>query len=1663
MNPSNGSRPSSADTKSPEKDFSFSALNALESANSLEGDAVSSTGALAGKPSDTPQADAYLAAKERALKRRRIVGFSLLGLAILIGVILIFVLQSHQKAAETQNQDASKRFPTTSIPLAELPKDANATVINNQVLSVNGQLNVNNALVLAPGAKPTNAVAGQLFYDQTTNKLTYYDGTAFQTVADGNDIPVIPPAQSTSIGGATGTIGLGNGLSQAGNILSNTGVLTLQGQAGNVTLTNGGGLVIDGTTLSNSGVLSLGGQNGAITVGSGLSVAGGQLKNTGIISATGSGTITVTNDGNGNIVIDGPNGSGGGSGTVASLGGTTGKIAKFTGVQTIADSLLSESGTTVTVGGDLSVMGNLTLSTQLSVTSGGTGSTTAAGARSSLGAAKSGANSDITSLSGLTTALSVAQGGTGVGTLATNGVLLGNGTSPLTAAVAGAAGQCLVSTAGAPTFAACPGAGGVSSLNGGNGALTLNNASLSGSAIIINDATTATKGIASFNATNFTVTSGAVNTAQNINTSAAPTFGQLSLTSSQATNPMLLVNNTNGATTGNLLDLQLNGSSRLSVAPSGNLTTTGTISSGTINGQTISGAANFTGSVAVGTTLAVNTITPSSSLTIGATGQSFTLQGNASSRLTATNGANVTTVGFQNPTASVTYNFATAAAGAYNICTTAGNCVGVGGGVSTSGGTANALAKFTGGSSIGDSIISDNGSTVTIGGTLSVNTLTPTAALTVGASGQNLTIQGAAVSISSTSGANTNSLVFASPSGGNKTITIPNATGTVAVSASGPLSLDSLGNLTCPTCLTGGGGGGGVSSLNGLSGALILQSSDAATFSNSGATITVSDASSTIKGVAKFDATNLTVTSGTVNTVQNISVTSTPTFAGLNLTTALTVGNGGTGATTAGGARTNLGAAASGANSDITSLSGLTTALSVAQGGTGIATTPTNGQILIGNGTNFSLNTLTAGSGINISNTAGSITISAPVAGTCAGCANTSLNNLAGVAINTSLLPGSAAGANLGSSVLPFGQLSLAGTSATPATNNFLITGASTGGTRTITLPDASGTIAVSASGNIALSANGNITFSGQLPVANGGTGSNSASGARTNLGAAASGANSDITSLSGLTTALSVAQGGTGATSLTSNGVLLGNGTSAVTSLTGSNGQCLVISSGAPTFTTCPGSGGVASINAQTGVVTIQGNDPSSVTTAAGSITINDATTALRGLASFNGTNFTVSSGAVNTIQNINTSAAPTFGQLTLTGTNTLALGTSGGGGNAGSARFYDGSTSFAGTLNTTTLTANRTIALPNESGTICLQNSANCGFLTGAAANGSYIQLQAATPGVTQSGNFNISGAGMANMFRTGDLDSASGVDLYLGATNAPTIHIGHAGVTTYVQDTLNVGTLQTANIDRATAGTLNIGTSVATTINVGSAGVTTYFGGNINTGAVETTNVDRVTPGTLDIGTSYATNINVGSANSNLYIGSAAGTSNLYLQAGSGNFAANVQGGGVAYKYDFQVGGTSVFTLDQIGRVIFQPLANDNGAFKVVNTSGTHVLNVDTANNLVAVNYLTSTYGMNAGPQINIDNSGTPATYITPLGTSLQTRINVPNYDPGAYNQIIAMGLPSTAHANARIITLLDARTGSHLPTISVLSPDENQVGGFSWDGSNSNFGVKTSGSA
>jgi hypothetical protein len=97
-----------------------------------------------------------------------------------------------------------------------------------------------------------------------------------------------------------------------------------------------------------------------------------------------------------------------------------------------------------------------------------------------------------------------------------------------------------------------------------------------------------------------------------------------------------------------------------------------------------------------------------------------------------------------------------------------------------------------------------------------------------------------------------------------------------------------------------------------------------------------------------------------------------------NVTGVLPIANGGTGASSSPAAAFAL----KGANSDITSLTNLTTALSVGQGGTG-QSTYTDGQLLIGNTstTGLAKATLTQGSGISITNGAGTITIASTASG----------------------------------------------------------------------------------------------------------------------------------------------------------------------------------------------------------------------------------------------------------------------------------------------------------------------------------------------------------------------------------------------------------------------------------------------------------------------------------------------------------------------------------------------------------------------------------------------------------------------------------------------------------------------------------------------------------
>jgi hypothetical protein len=182
-------------------------------------------------------------------------------------------------------------------------------------------------------------------------------------------------------------------------------------------------------------------------------------------------------------------------------------------------------------------------------------------------------------------------------------------------------------------------------------------------------------------------------------------------------------------------------------------------------------------------------------------------------------------------------------------------------------------------------------------------------------------------------------------------------------------------------------------------------------------------------------------------------------------------------------------------------------ALAVTSGGTGLTTIPTNGQLLIGNGTGYTLNTLATGSGISVANGVGTITV-----------ANTGvLSNIAGSGISVSGATGNVTISNTG--VLSFSGGSTGLTPATATTGAVTLAGtliAVNGGTgqssyaigdllyanTTTTLAK----LADIATGNALISGGvstapawGKIGLtthvSGILPVGNGGSGANSLTG----------------------------------------------------------------------------------------------------------------------------------------------------------------------------------------------------------------------------------------------------------------------------------------------------------------------------------------------------------------------------------------------------------------------------------------------------------------------------------------------------------------------------------------------------------------------------------------
>lgn len=754
-----------------------------------------------------------------------------------------------------------------------------------------------------------------------------------------------PTTAVTSVGGLTGDVALGLGLAANGGVLTNSGVTSLTGTTNQVNVSSATGNIV--LSLPQSIASTSAPTFGSLTLGA-VGSSAGSLKlsnsinsNLGVLQAsaasgTGDATFvlpTIPGGSSDTICLATLNNCGSSPNAVtASPNGTPNTLAKFSGGTTITDSSITDDGSTVTVGVTLNAS---TLSTTLIQSAGNLAITP--GGNLTVGATNHALSLQGNASSTLTVYASGFSSQVGFIAPTANRVINFPDESGTV---------CLQNSTNCG-FAL--GGSGVTSLNSLVGALNIANASASGSTITLDDASTTVKGIAQFDSTNFTASLGVVNTIQNIATTSAVQFGSLTLGSGDLTlSSSGKVNTDNISGLGGSSDLTIdagpngivfktqNGTNTFMFPTSGGtgqVICTSGITCAAGGGQAVllepdavqtananrtaifinkaSGTGNILQLQAAGsdalivdgsgaTTVAdltvagslhANTITPSGSLTVGSTSQSFTLQGNENSTVTATVGGVTTSIGFNvgsggsAPTGNVTYQFqndSTIAPGTYDVCTTAGNCVGVGSSI-TGSGTAGRIAKFTGTGNIANSIISDDGTTVSVAGNLAVGV----------ASSSNGTL-----TFKNSTNANTITVQPGTAPTGNVTLSLPNQSGTFAVGAIGPIVLDATtGQISCPTCLTGGTGGAGVSSIQGttsgssaITGALTLNNA-----LTSGSIITIDNASTTQKGIAQFNSTNFSSSSGTINTIQDIATGSSPTFANLTLqgTSGLTIGSSG--------------------------------------------------------------------------------------------------------------------------------------------------------------------------------------------------------------------------------------------------------------------------------------------------------------------------------------------------------------------------------------------------------------------------------------------------------------------------------------------------------------------------------------------------------------------------------------------------------------------------------------------------------------------------------------------------------------------------------------------------------------------------------------------------
>ena len=634
------------------------------------------------------------------------------------------------------------------------------------------------------GVTSLNGLDGDMILQGTTGQITVGDnGTDTLTLALDSAVTL----QGNVVNAANGLVKLdAGGLLPAvnGSLLTNVNAATLQGQAGSYYLDLGNATgTLNVARIADASLTNAKLQNSSLTVtaGNGLTTGGSvSLGGTTTLNIGAGDGISVTADA---IAVDTTvcrttgNCAGSGAGVGGSAGAGVGTLALWDGTYTIKDSSVSvDVSGNVTVAGDVAAnnfSGNGSALTNLNASALASG--TVGDARLSTnvtlqgnaintanGLVRLNASTQLPALDGslLTTlnASALTSGTVSDSRLSSNVALL-NADADFTGAflrlngddVCTVAGNCLGSGGGvsgsgtANTIAIWTGSGftlGDSLLSQSAGTVTVagdlvaTNLQGNGSAITsLNASSVSTGTLADARlSTNVTLQGNIINAANGLVKLNAS--GQL-----PALDGALLTNlNASALTNGTVSDARLSSNVALLNLPAN---FTGALQQGgddvcTTAGNCLGGGGGgVAGSGTVGTiamwdgnsfTLGDSLLsqnagdvvlsgTGSGTITTGGTNQTLTLSGNG------TGGVSILVPTFQNA-AGASYTFDTGdASGIYDICTTAGNCLGSGGGVAGSG-TAGTIAMWDGNSfTLGDSLLSQSGGTVTVAGDLAATNL----------------------------------------------------------------------------------------------------------------------------------------------------------------------------------------------------------------------------------------------------------------------------------------------------------------------------------------------------------------------------------------------------------------------------------------------------------------------------------------------------------------------------------------------------------------------------------------------------------------------------------------------------------------------------------------------------------------------------------------------------------------------------------------------------------------------------------------------------------------------------------------------------------------------------------------------------------------------------